>query len=286
MLDFPRVAWDAYWRFVDDDGWAIASHIALSALMSLFPFLIFVTSLAAFMGSKNLATAATTLILEAWPQQVSEPIAREITAVLSRTRSDILTVGVILAIYFSSNGIEALRVALNRAYRVRETRPWWLTRMESILLVLVSAAALLALGFLIVLGPIAWKAAVSYMPWLKPYAVQVTILRFGLATVAIVITLVLVHKYLPAGRRRMRQITPGVLLTLLMSLVYGVAFGAYLSRMGQTYVKTYAGLASVMVALVFLYAVAFAFVYGGEFNAVLMERHKEHSEEEDPVPAV
>ncbi len=71
LTALPRIAWDAYWRFVDDDGWAIASHIALSGLMSLFPFLIFVTSLAAFMGTQDLADEATNLILDAWPQQVA-----------------------------------------------------------------------------------------------------------------------------------------------------------------------------------------------------------------------
>ena len=35
----------AFVRFIAHDGWAIASHIALSVLMSLFPFLILVTAL-------------------------------------------------------------------------------------------------------------------------------------------------------------------------------------------------------------------------------------------------
>ena len=93
---------------------------------------------------------------------------------------------------------------------------------------------------------------------------------------------VLVHRYLPAGRRTLRQIMPGVLVTVLLSLAYGIAFAAYLGRMGQTYVKTYAGLASVMVALVFLYAVAFTFIYGGEVNAVLADRDKSRDSDFTP----
>ena len=77
------------------------------------------------------------LILDAWPQQVRGPIAREMHSVLTNSRRDILTVGVVLALYFSSNGVESLRIALNRAYGMRETRPWWLTRLESIAYVLV-----------------------------------------------------------------------------------------------------------------------------------------------------
>src|SRR5213592_4795156 len=102
-----RVAMDAYYRFLADDGWAIASHIALSALMSLFPFLLLVTALAGFFGSTGLADEVANILLEAWPAQVATPIAAEIHSVLTTARGDLLTIGVIFAVYFSSSGIES-----------------------------------------------------------------------------------------------------------------------------------------------------------------------------------
>src|SRR5436190_3844073 len=99
--------------FLVDDGWAIASHIALSALMALFPFLIVLTSLAGFFGSKELADQAAQLMLEVWPKRVADSLSGEIHDVLTTTRRDALTVGVVLAVYFASNGIESLRVGLN-----------------------------------------------------------------------------------------------------------------------------------------------------------------------------
>ncbi|PSC04740.1 hypothetical protein SLNSH_11610 [Alsobacter soli] len=269
MRQLPRIIYDAYWRFVADDGWAIASHIALSGLMSLFPFLIFVTSLAGFFGSKQLASEVVQLLLEAWPSRVADPIANEIHNVLNNARGDILTVGVFLAVYFSSNGVESLRIGLNRAYGLKEHRPWWLLRLESIGYVLVGAAALLALAFLVVLFPVMWQTAVLYVPQLQPYSGVVTVARFGVATLVIVTALLLLHLWLPCGRRRFREIVPGVALTVALSLACGHAFGVYLAKAAQNYVSTYAGLASVMVALVFLYTIASIFVYGGEFNAEL-----------------
>ena len=44
------IVMDAFYTFLADDGWAIASHIALSTLMALFPFLIVLTSLAGKIG--------------------------------------------------------------------------------------------------------------------------------------------------------------------------------------------------------------------------------------------
>ena len=114
------VGTDAFYTFLADDGWAIASHIALSTLMALFPFLIVLTSLAGFFGSKELADQAAELMLQIWPVQVANALSGEIHDVLTTTRGDALTVGAVFAVYFASNGIESLRVALNRAYAVIE----------------------------------------------------------------------------------------------------------------------------------------------------------------------
>src|SRR5262245_57007845 len=139
-----RVVLDAYDHFSTADGWAIASHIALSILLALFPFLILVTSLAAsFFGSTELADEVARLLLDTWPEQVAEPIAKEIRAVLTTTRGDLLTISVALAIFFASSGIESLRIGLNRAYGMVEKRNWLLLRLESIGYVLIGAAALL-----------------------------------------------------------------------------------------------------------------------------------------------
>src|SRR5262245_13190920 len=162
-----RLAADAFRQFNDDDGWAISSHIALSALMALFPFLILVTALAAsVLGSKELADEVARILLETWPREVAGPIASEIHNVLTTTRGDILTIGVAFAIYFASRGIESLRIGLNRAYGITETRHWLLLRIESILYVLIAAVALLALAFLIVLAPLILATARKYAPGL------------------------------------------------------------------------------------------------------------------------
>src|SRR5207253_2045878 len=156
---------DAFYTFLADDGWAIASHIALSTLMALFPFLIVLTSLAGFFGSKELADQAAGLLLQVWPQQVADSLSGEVHDVLTTTRGDVLTVGAVLAVYFASNGVEALRVALNRAYSVIEPRAWYWLRLESIGYTLVAALTSLAMAFLIVLGPLILETARRHIPF-------------------------------------------------------------------------------------------------------------------------
>jgi membrane protein len=236
-----------------------------------------VTALAAFIGSQGLASEAVRILFQTWPEQVAKPLASEVHNVLTQTRGGLLTLGVILSIYFSSSGVEALRIALNRAYDVKETRPWWLLRLESIAYVLIGAVALIALSFFVILGPLIFNRALRYAPWLAPFENMVTFARLGAASLVLIITLVLIHFWLPAGRRRLREIAPGIIATLLLWLAGGALFGRYLAEFADTYVTYYAGLASAMIALVFLYYSACIFLYGGELNAVLW-RHREFGE--------
>lgn len=272
LIDAIKIAIDAFYTFLADDGWAIASHIALSALMGLFPFLIVITSLAGFFGSKELADQAVGLMLETWPSQVANALSGEIQNVLTTPRGGLLTIGVVLAIYFASNGVESLRVGLNRAYAVVEPRRWYWLRLESIGYTMIAAVMSLAMAFLIVLGPLILATARRYIPLhIDSNENLLTIARYGIATFALVSALFIVHAWLPAGRRSFLQILPGILFTLVASLVSGIVFGQYLARFADNYVTTYAGLASVMIALVFLYFIAAIFVYGGELNAAIIK---------------
>jgi membrane protein len=263
---------DAFYTFLADDGWAIASHIALSTLMALFPFIIVLTSLAGFFGSKELADEATALFLQTWPKQVAATLSGQIHDVFTTTRTDALTIGLVLSLYFASNGVEALRVALNRAYAVVEPRRWYWLRLESIGYTLVAAVTALAMAFFIVLGPLIMEAARRYIPKLVETNEQfLHVSRYSITVTALVIALFILHAWLPAGRRSFLQILPGIAFTILGSLVSGIVFGQYLARFADRYVTMYAGLASVIIALVFLYFIAAVFVYGGELNAAIIK---------------
>ena len=267
-----HVGLDAFYTFLADDGWAIASHIALSTLMALFPFLIVLASLAGFFGSKELADQAVGLLLQIWPRQVADTLSVDIHDVLTTSRGDILTIGAVLAVYFASNGVEALRVALNRAYAVIEPRRWYWLRLESIGYTLVAAFTSLAMAFLIVLGPLMLEAARRHIPIIvESNEKLLNIARYGITGVALVVALFVLHAWLPAGRRSFQQILPGLIFTLVASMLSGIVFGQYLARFANNYVTMYAGLASVVIALVFLYFMAAIFVYGGELNAAIIK---------------
>jgi membrane protein len=281
MRRLYRIFSEAFDHFNNDDAWAIASHIALSVLMAMFPFFIVLTSLASLFDFFNLADEVAKFLLATWPEEIAKPIVVEIHNVLSTSHTGVLTIGAVLAVFFASSGVESLRIGLNRAYGETERRHWFVLRLESIIYVLVAAVAMLALGILIVLGPLLFRAAVQFAPWLQEIEGTLTLARFGVAGAVLIVALLVVHKWLPAGHRRFVDILPGVLATLVLWLGMGFAFGRYLSQYSASYVNYYAGLASVMMALVFLYWTASIFIYGGELNAALSRSIKARREEKE-----
>jgi membrane protein len=261
-------------HFNDDDGWAMASHVALSALMAVFPFLIFVGTLAAFIGDAGLADRVADLIFNAWPPEVAKPIAAQVHLVLSVHRGGLLTVSILITIYLASNGVEAVRTALNRAYRVSETRSFFFLRAQSILFVLIGAVASLALAFLGVLGPLIIDRLIEAFPKLAPFEARFTYASLAVTGFVLVVAVVAAHLWLPAKRPPALRLWPGIVVTLTSWLLAAIIFGTYLRRFAN-YVATYAGLASVVTAMFFLYLVAVLMIFGAEFNAALARQRED-----------
>jgi membrane protein len=268
IVALKRILYDALGHFNDDDGWSMASHLSITALMALFPFLIFATTLASFLGAEAFAETAVHLVFDTWPAQIAEPISREVVNVLTVPRGDLLTYGVLLAAFFASNGVEALRTSLNRAYRVSETRSFFFRRLQSLAFVIIATIGFVVISVLLVFAPLLGRLAVAKFEWLGPYMGTITLWRYVIASMVIVFGLVAVHVWLPAGERRFLDIVPGIIVTLIGWVLGSSIFAAYLDNF-SSYVTTYAGLASIMIAVVFLYIISMIFILGGELNAAI-----------------
>jgi len=262
----------AIWlRFESHDGWAIASHMAMSTLMAIFPFLIFVAALGGVVGPPGLQAEVVRLLFESWPHAVAAPIADEVAKVLGNSRPGLVTISAILCVLLASNGVEAVRVGVNRAYGVRETRPFWFTRLQSLFFIAIASLALITLAVMVVLWPVIWSQAIAILPGLADLAPLIGAARYAMTFLILGGAIVLIHFFLAAGRRTLRQIWPGTALTFLLWLGGGGVFSFYLEDFA-TYSKTYAGLAGAVAALFFLWLVAVAFLFGAELNAVLKDR--------------
>ncbi len=262
---------EAFQRLFADEAIPLAGNIAFRTLFSVFPFLIFLTTLGGFFGSANLAEAIVTYLLSVAPEELVRPLAAEIRSILTVPRSGLLSLSAALTIWSAMGGIDSVRVGLNRAYDLRENRGTLKLYGQSVVFVIGSAVVLVATGILIVLAPVALSALATHAPALRENFAALDLLRYPAAILLLTFGLLLCHRILPAKRLRVIELLPGVLLTVAVWIALSGAFSIYLSNF-STFASTYASLSGLFAALFFLYLAALVLIFGGEVNRVLAVR--------------
>ncbi|WP_170570441.1 YihY/virulence factor BrkB family protein [Ruegeria atlantica] len=261
-------------RFSSKNGFVMSSHVAMSLMMALFPFVLFTVALAGSLSQDYVTNELIDLIFGAWPQDVAEPIVAELRSVLAQSGSGVITLGGLLAVFFASNGVMAVRAAMNQAYHDRDSWPFWKTRLLCLGLVITGGIAILGIAAVEVVLPVytqlvSEKTDVNVSDWLS-----VDRLRWTFTVAVPVGVVVLAHLVLPTGRHKLKQILPGVVLTLALLGAGGWGFSVYIAQFAS-YSATYAGLAGAMAALIFLYLCAAILILGAEYNGALMDLQDE-----------
>lgn len=260
----------AFYALFADSGFAMAGAVAYSFVLSLFPFCIFLGALAGYFGGEPLAKQAVAQLFELAPAPVVQAIAPEVMAVMAQSRFGLLTVGALIALFFATSAIESLRAALNVAYRVKERRsyPWCV--MESMLFVVVSATGMLVLTWGVVVGPqMAARFKPNWLLWLADTGLLAFIARYCIVIAAIGLQLMAYHLWLAAGQRRIADVLPGVVLSVVLWLVAAQLFASWLTI--SDYSRFYAGLTRIMSALVFFQVSAIIVILGAELNRAIVE---------------
>jgi len=253
-----------------DSGFSMAGAVAYSFVLSLFPFCIFLGALAGYFGGETLAKQAVEQLFQMVPAPVAEAIAPEVKAVMGQSRFGLLTFGAFIALFFATSAIESLRAALNIAYRVKERRSYLWCLMQSSLFVVVSAIGMLALAWGVVVGPeVAAMLKPSWLLWLTDTGWLALLARYAIVVTAIGVQLLAYHLWLTAGDRRLMEVLPGVLLSIVLWLLAARLFASWLTI--SDYSRFYAGLTHVMKALVFFQVSSLIIILGAEFNRGIVE---------------
>jgi len=267
-VSLPHMAWEAVRRLFADEAIPLAGNIAFRALFSIFPFLIFLVTLAGFFGNEGLATGIVDFLLSVAPATLVNTLAPEIHSILTVPRTGLLSLSVLLTIWSAMGGVDSVRVALNRAYNVRETRSVWMLLLLQVSFVVASAVILLVAAALLVVFPIAVATINRYAPALVQNIGLIEILRVPVAIVLIMLGLQAAHRLLPAKQQKAGDIFPGVLVTTVVWVVVALVYSYYLVSF-STFASTYASLSGLFAAMFFLYLSALVLLLGGEFNRVL-----------------
>ena len=255
-------------RFFADEAIPLAGNIAFRTIFSIFPFLIFLTAIAGFFGSEEQAAQAVGFLLQVAPEALVRPLAGEITSILTVPRADLLSIAALLTIWSAMAGVDSIRVGLNRAYDLKDTRT--ATRLYGLEILVVISAAIFFVGFsfFIVFLPLALRFAAAHGIAIAGSLTLLEQLRLIIAVALLLFAVTMAHLFLPARRMQLRTIMPGVLLTVIIWGVLSIGFSYWVLRF-DTFASTYASLSGLFAAMFFIYLSALVLILGGEVNRVI-----------------
>lgn len=250
---------------IDDDCAGIAAQLAYYFALALFPALLFVVALASYLPFPVINNVVSALEPIA-PPEVLAIIRKQLESIVAGEETSLLTIGILGALWSSSGAMTSIVSALNKAYDIPETRPWWRLRLVSIALTIALALFVLLAFTLIVTGPNAGQWLAGWLGLSDTFTSAWTMLRwpliFALATTGVAI----VFYYAPDADQDWVWITPGSILTTLLWVTFSIGFRVYVTRVGD-YAATYGALAGAAILLLWLYFSGLALLIGGELNS-------------------
>jgi membrane protein len=278
-------------EFVRDDALGLAAQLAYYLILAIFPFILFLVAVLDAFGSSSpqFVNELFDYLRRVMPAQVFDLIEAYTERTLRNedTAPGLLSVGILGTIWAASGAFAALINALNRAYDVQETRPFWKVRGIAILMTLGLSVLVLGGVLLLIAGPSIGETIAEVFTLDDEFVIVWNVVRWPAALLFMVATVALLFYFAPDAGQPFRWITPGGFVGIALWVLASLAFNLYLGSDFNTYDKTYGSIGTVIVLLLYLYISSLTILFGATLNATLVRMKEEISGEQilDARPA-
>lgn len=278
---------DAFTRTYEDIGrnhtLQMAAALSYYFVMSLFPALIVLSAIVAYLPVPDLFNQALSVMSRFVPSDSMGVVRKVLSDVVTPNRGAFLSFGLLGTLWSASGGFSSAIEALNIAYDVEETRPFWKLRPLAIGLTLGMGALLLIALSIMIVGPRfgEWLSGRLHLSqlwiWTWPY------IHWILAVLFTVFAVEILYFKAPNVKQRFWTTLPGALLAVGCWIGLSYSLGIYF-RSFANFNKTYGTLGAAVALMVWLYWTGFAMLVGAELNAELAKRTKTGAIEQQPEP--
>ena len=250
---------------IDDDCMSIAAQLAFYFALALIPALLFGVALASYLPFDVIGDVIGALEPIA-PPEVVPLIQKQLETIVGGQETGILTLGILGALWSSSGAMTSIVSALNRAYDLPESRPWWKVRLVAIGLTIGLVVFILLAFTLIVAGPNAGSWLAGWFGLSGVFESAWTLLRWPLIFTLATTGVALVFYFAPDADQDWVWITPGSILTTALWVLFSLGFRLYATQVAD-YNATYGALGGAAILLLWLYVSGLALLIGGELNS-------------------
>ena len=261
----------------------MAAALSYYFVLSLFPALIFLSAVVAYLPVPNLFDQALTLMARFLPPDSMGLVRRVLADVITPNRSAFLSFGLLGTLWAASGGFSAAIEALNIAYDVQDTRPFWKTRPLAIGLAFITGSLLLLALSVMIVGPRfgEWLAVRVHLSnvfvFLWPY------IHWSIAVGFTILAVEALYFLAPNVKQRFVATLPGALLAVACWLALSYLLGLYFRHFAN-FNKTYGTMGAAIALMTWLYWTGFAMLLGAELNAEIAKISSEGKIQEKPEP--
>jgi membrane protein len=261
----------------------MAAALSYYFVLSLFPSLIFLSAIVAYLPVPNLFDQALSMMARFLPPDSMGLVSRVLSDVITPNRGTFLSFGILGTLWTASGGFAAAIEALNIAYDVEDDRPFWKTRPLAVGLALVTGALMLVALSVMIVGPrfgvwLAGRIHLSYLfVSLWPY------MHWSIAIGFTILAVEVLYFLAPNVKQRFLATLPGAILSVGCWLALSYLLGLYFRHFAN-FNKTYGTLGAGIALMTWLYWTGFAMLVGAELNSELAKISSEGKIEEKHEP--
>ena len=249
-----------------DDGLGLAAQLAYYFFLALFPALLFVLALASFFPVAQLSDLLPQMLGRFAAPEMVQILREQLVQLSDAGHGGILSIGLLGALWSSSAALVSIIGALNRAYDIEESRPWWKVRLVAIGLTIGLAVFVLASLTLVMAGPSLARLLAERVGLGEAFTWTWMILQWPVAFLFISTAVGLVYYLAPDADQEWVWVTPGALLATALWLIASLGFRLYVVSFAD-YQASYGALGGVVVLMLWMYLTGLAIVVGAEMNA-------------------
>lgn len=276
MVVFRKFRWGAFFKslydkFFETDLLSSAAQVAFYFSFALFPLLLFLVSLFGMVldSTDELRGELYQYLAQIMPSSAYQLVRTTMDEIIETSSGGKLTIGLLVTLWSASAGVDSLRSALNRVYELKETRSWWKTKLQSLVMTL-----LFILLIAIVLGGVTtgWSLVRVTLGGLGMEVTSGWILssiQWASILLVMLFATAVVYSWLPCAKRfHWTVISPGAITAIIVWILFSGLFRLYLQYF-NTYNKAYGSLGAVIILMLWMYITGVALLLGGAINSVL-----------------
>src|SRR5918998_1497212 len=253
----------------EDDVFGRAAQLSYYFLLALFPLLLFLTSMLGLIADENgeLRRSLFEYLGSVLPGEASDLISKTVNDVTQGSGGGKLSFGILATLWAASNGMGAILEALNVAYEVKETRPWWKARVVAIGLTFALALLILSALVLVLYGHDIAETVAGSFGLGRAFELGWKVLQWPIVLAFVLFAFALIYYFAPdLHDQDWKWVSPGAVLGVAIWLLVSFAFRTYL-QFFNSYSATYGLLGAVIILMLWFYFTGLAILIGGEINS-------------------